>query len=128
MCSSKILCICVSGPSKTLSVGLYSAADRRRSKAKNPRASEEYHDCLIEYLSLICTSDFKLTSGFLVIRSDKDPDLLSSTTLGDFQIVCTLAVGEFGHVDLVGASSHSCSPTVTTDLHVQLPHLDPMFL
>lgn len=36
-----------------------------------------------------------------VNRSDKDPDLLASSTLSDFQIVCTLAVGEFGHVDLV---------------------------
>uniref|UniRef100_UPI0037E8B114 cGMP-dependent protein kinase 1 n=1 Tax=Semicossyphus pulcher TaxID=241346 RepID=UPI0037E8B114 len=34
-------------------------------------------------------------------ESDKDPDVLSSSTLSDFQIICTLAVGEFGHVDLV---------------------------
>ncbi|XP_076587090.1 cGMP-dependent protein kinase 1 [Chaetodon auriga] len=38
--------------------------------------------------------------------SDKDPDLLSSTTLSDFQIICTLAAGEFGHVDLVQLKSN----------------------
>ncbi|XP_074525807.1 cGMP-dependent protein kinase 1 [Halichoeres trimaculatus] len=39
-------------------------------------------------------------------RSDKDPDLLSFSTLSDFQIICTLAVGEFGHVDLVQVRSN----------------------
>ncbi|XP_075895078.1 cGMP-dependent protein kinase 1 [Nelusetta ayraudi] len=38
-------------------------------------------------------------------ESEKDPDLLSSTRLSDFQIVCTLAVGEFRHVDLVQLKS-----------------------
>ncbi|XP_029295480.1 cGMP-dependent protein kinase 1 isoform X2 [Cottoperca gobio] len=41
------------------------------------------------------------------IESDKDPDLFSSSTLSDFQIVCTLAVGEFGHVDLVQLKSNN---------------------
>ncbi|XP_034726767.1 cGMP-dependent protein kinase 1 [Etheostoma cragini] len=41
------------------------------------------------------------------IESDKDPDLFSSSTLSDFQIICTLAVGEFGHVDLVQLKSNS---------------------
>ncbi|XP_075960970.1 cGMP-dependent protein kinase 1 isoform X1 [Anarhichas minor] len=39
------------------------------------------------------------------IESDKDADLFSSSTLSDFQIICTLAVGEFGHVDLVQLKS-----------------------
>ncbi|XP_056275732.1 cGMP-dependent protein kinase 1 isoform X2 [Pseudoliparis swirei] len=39
------------------------------------------------------------------IESDKDADLFSST-LSDFQIICTLAVGEFGHVDLVQLKSN----------------------
>ncbi|XP_047449119.1 cGMP-dependent protein kinase 1 [Mugil cephalus] len=34
-------------------------------------------------------------------ESDVDPALLSSSTLSDFQIICSLGVGEFGHVDLV---------------------------
>lgn len=37
-------------------------------------------------------------------RSDKDTELLSSSTLSDFQIIGTLAIGEFGHVDLVGVA------------------------
>ncbi|KAM3611312.1 uncharacterized protein V6R79_016367 [Siganus canaliculatus] len=43
-------------------------------------------------------------------KSDKDPDLLnliSSSTLSDFQIICSLAVGEFGHVDLVQLRSNT---------------------
>ncbi|CAJ1068602.1 cGMP-dependent protein kinase 1 isoform X4 [Xyrichtys novacula] len=40
------------------------------------------------------------------LKSDKDPDLLSFSTLNDFQIICTLAVGEFGHVDLVRPRSN----------------------
>ncbi|XP_037634372.1 cGMP-dependent protein kinase 1 isoform X1 [Sebastes umbrosus] len=39
------------------------------------------------------------------IESDRDPDLFSSSTLSDFQIICPLAVGEFGHVDLVQLKS-----------------------
>ncbi|KAM7391854.1 hypothetical protein PAMP_022509 [Pampus punctatissimus] len=35
------------------------------------------------------------------VESDEDHALLSSSTLSDFQIICTLGVGEFGHVDLV---------------------------
>ncbi|XP_070760312.1 LOW QUALITY PROTEIN: cGMP-dependent protein kinase 1 [Enoplosus armatus] len=38
--------------------------------------------------------------------SDMDPELLSSATLSDFQMICTLAVGEFGHVDLVQLKSN----------------------
>ncbi|XP_059193259.1 cGMP-dependent protein kinase 1 [Centropristis striata] len=41
------------------------------------------------------------------LESDKDPDLISSSTLSDFQIICTLAVGEFGHVDLVQLRSNT---------------------
>ncbi|XP_039658322.1 cGMP-dependent protein kinase 1-like [Perca fluviatilis] len=36
-----------------------------------------------------------------------DPDLFSSSTLSDFQIIGALAVGEFGHVDLVQLKSNS---------------------
>ncbi|XP_049906886.1 cGMP-dependent protein kinase 1 isoform X1 [Epinephelus moara] len=39
------------------------------------------------------------------IESEKEPDPFSSSTLSDFQIICTLAVGEFGHVDLVHLKS-----------------------
>ncbi|XP_045889713.1 cGMP-dependent protein kinase 1 isoform X2 [Micropterus dolomieu] len=39
-------------------------------------------------------------------ESDKDPELLSSSNLSDFQIICSLAVGEFGHVDLVQLKSN----------------------
>ncbi|XP_044053907.1 cGMP-dependent protein kinase 1 isoform X2 [Siniperca chuatsi] len=39
-------------------------------------------------------------------ESDKDPELLLSSTLSDFQIICTLAVGEFGHVELVQLKSN----------------------
>ncbi|KAM9858647.1 cGMP-dependent protein kinase 1 [Aulostomus maculatus] len=40
-------------------------------------------------------------------ESDKDASPLSSATLSDFQILCTLGVGEFGHVDLVQLKSGS---------------------
>uniref|UniRef100_A0A3B5AA13 cGMP-dependent protein kinase n=1 Tax=Stegastes partitus TaxID=144197 RepID=A0A3B5AA13_9TELE len=43
----------------------------------------------------------------LVCRSDLDPALLPSSTLRDFQIICTLGVGEFGHVDLVQLKSNT---------------------
>uniref|UniRef100_A0A3P8TAF3 cGMP-dependent protein kinase n=1 Tax=Amphiprion percula TaxID=161767 RepID=A0A3P8TAF3_AMPPE len=43
----------------------------------------------------------------LECRSDLDPVLLPSSTLRDFQIICTLGVGEFGHVDLVQLRSNS---------------------
>nr|XP_046243097.1 cGMP-dependent protein kinase 1 isoform X2 [Scatophagus argus] len=39
-------------------------------------------------------------------ESNKDPNQLSSSTLSDFQIICQLAVGEFGHVDLVQLKSN----------------------
>ncbi|XP_040011624.1 cGMP-dependent protein kinase 1 isoform X1 [Xiphias gladius] len=35
------------------------------------------------------------------VEPDEDCTLLSSSTLSDFHIICTLAAGEFGHVDLV---------------------------
>ncbi|XP_029366296.1 cGMP-dependent protein kinase 1-like [Echeneis naucrates] len=35
------------------------------------------------------------------IQSDKDCAVLQSSTLSDFHIICTLAAGEFGHIDLV---------------------------
>uniref|UniRef100_A0A3B4WA12 cGMP-dependent protein kinase 1-like n=1 Tax=Seriola lalandi dorsalis TaxID=1841481 RepID=A0A3B4WA12_SERLL len=41
-----------------------------------------------------------------VFRSDKDCAVLSSSTLSDFNIICTLAPGEFGHVDLVQLKSN----------------------
>nr|XP_020450221.1 cGMP-dependent protein kinase 1-like [Monopterus albus] len=40
------------------------------------------------------------------MRLDKDPGLLSSSILSDFHIIHTLAVGEFGHVDLVQLKSN----------------------
>ncbi|XP_022055589.1 cGMP-dependent protein kinase 1 [Acanthochromis polyacanthus] len=41
------------------------------------------------------------------VESDMDPALLPSSTLRDFQIICTLGVGEFGHVDLVQLKSNA---------------------
>uniref|UniRef100_A0A3Q3M104 cGMP-dependent protein kinase n=1 Tax=Mastacembelus armatus TaxID=205130 RepID=A0A3Q3M104_9TELE len=41
------------------------------------------------------------------IEFDKDYALLSSSTLRDFHIIGTLAVGEFGHVDLVQLRSNT---------------------
>ncbi|KAG7243894.1 hypothetical protein INR49_006049 [Caranx melampygus] len=40
------------------------------------------------------------------VESDKDCAVLSSSTLSDFHIICSLAVGEFGHVDLVQLKSN----------------------
>ncbi|XP_022608313.1 cGMP-dependent protein kinase 1-like [Seriola dumerili] len=40
------------------------------------------------------------------VESDKDCAVLSSSTLSDFNIICTLAAGEFGHVDLVQLKSN----------------------
>uniref|UniRef100_A0A3P9C3V2 cGMP-dependent protein kinase n=1 Tax=Maylandia zebra TaxID=106582 RepID=A0A3P9C3V2_9CICH len=42
--------------------------------------------------------------------SDADPTLLSTSTLSDFQIICPLGVGEFGHVDLVQLKSKTKCP------------------
>uniref|UniRef100_I3K0W5 Protein kinase cGMP-dependent 1 n=1 Tax=Oreochromis niloticus TaxID=8128 RepID=I3K0W5_ORENI len=42
--------------------------------------------------------------------SDVDPVLLSTSTLSDFQIICSLGVGEFGHVDLVQLKSKTKCP------------------
>lgn len=50
---------------------------------------------------LNCTYKDKLNPDFPVYSRDMEPDLLSSSTLSDFQIICTLAIGEFGRVDLV---------------------------
>eukprot|EP00064_Thunnus_orientalis_P006754 superscaffoldBa00000719_g6772 len=55
---------------------------------------------------LIDRENYKLTPLFLVSRSDKDAALLSSSILSDFQIICTLGVGELGHVDLVQLKSN----------------------
>uniref|UniRef100_A0A8C7ZH30 cGMP-dependent protein kinase n=1 Tax=Oryzias sinensis TaxID=183150 RepID=A0A8C7ZH30_9TELE len=39
-------------------------------------------------------------------ETNEDPALLTSSTLSDFQIIRTLGVGEFGHVDLVQLNSN----------------------
>ncbi|KAF3695950.1 cGMP-dependent protein kinase 1 [Channa argus] len=41
------------------------------------------------------------------VELNKDPTLLSSSTLSDFHIISTLAVGEFGHIDLVRLKSNT---------------------
>ncbi|TDH13269.1 hypothetical protein EPR50_G00056060 [Perca flavescens] len=61
---------------------------------------------IIDGLVFDCSHDV-LQSHESKIESDKDPDLFSSSTLSDFQIIGTLAVGEFGHVDLVQLKSNS---------------------
>ncbi|XP_068994902.1 cGMP-dependent protein kinase 1 [Embiotoca jacksoni] len=45
-------------------------------------------------------------SNEAAFESDMDPGLLVSSTLSDFQIICSLGVGEFGHVDLVQLKSN----------------------
>lgn len=83
----------------------------------------------LQQLHVICACKrrYKLISVFLASRSDKDPELLSSSNLSDFQIICSLAVGEFGHVDLVrvdliAAHTHWHRPPVPR------PPWDSMFL
>lgn len=44
------------------------------------------------------------------VDSDVDPTFLSTSALSDFQIICTLGVGEFGHVDLVQLKSKKKCP------------------
>ncbi|XP_031160945.1 cGMP-dependent protein kinase 1 isoform X2 [Sander lucioperca] len=61
---------------------------------------------IIDELVFDCSHDV-LQSHESKIESDKDPELFSSSTLSDFQIIGTLAVGEFGHVDLVQLKSNS---------------------
>ncbi|XP_040898400.1 cGMP-dependent protein kinase 1 isoform X1 [Toxotes jaculatrix] len=41
------------------------------------------------------------------VESDRDCALLLLSTLSDFHIICTLAAGEFGHVDLVQLKSNA---------------------
>ncbi|XP_041854228.1 cGMP-dependent protein kinase 1 [Melanotaenia boesemani] len=40
------------------------------------------------------------------VKPNEDPALLASSTLSDFQIIHTLEVGEFGHIDLVQLKSN----------------------
>ncbi|KAM4576283.1 cGMP-dependent protein kinase 1 [Odontesthes bonariensis] len=40
------------------------------------------------------------------VESNEDPALLASSSMSDFQIICTVGVGEFGHVDLVQLKSN----------------------
>ncbi|KAF1389711.1 hypothetical protein PFLUV_G00076320 [Perca fluviatilis] len=61
---------------------------------------------IIDGLVFDCSQDV-LQSHESKIESDMDPDLFSSSTLSDFQIIGALAVGEFGHVDLVQLKSNS---------------------
>ncbi|XP_078107742.1 cGMP-dependent protein kinase 1 [Sander vitreus] len=61
---------------------------------------------IIDGLVFDCSHDM-LQSHESKIESDKDLDLFSSSTLSDFQIIGTLAVGEFGHVDLVQLKSNN---------------------
>uniref|UniRef100_A0A3B4AEB3 cGMP-dependent protein kinase n=1 Tax=Periophthalmus magnuspinnatus TaxID=409849 RepID=A0A3B4AEB3_9GOBI len=44
----------------------------------------------------------------LIDRESDSSDLASSLALNDFQVIRTLAIGEFGHVDLVQTSDKSC--------------------
>ncbi|KAM7017710.1 cGMP-dependent protein kinase 1 [Tautogolabrus adspersus] len=53
-----------------------------------------------------CSHELQQSQESKIDRSDKDPELLSSSTLSDFQIICTLAFWEFGHVDLVQLRSN----------------------
>uniref|UniRef100_A0A8C5HDT6 cGMP-dependent protein kinase n=1 Tax=Gouania willdenowi TaxID=441366 RepID=A0A8C5HDT6_GOUWI len=61
----------------------------------------ESYEITREFKSTGSHKSYKLTPGFSMNRSDMDVVSLSSSTLSDFQIICGLAVGEFGHVDLV---------------------------
>ncbi|XP_018523812.1 cGMP-dependent protein kinase 1 isoform X1 [Lates calcarifer] len=61
---------------------------------------------IIDGMVFDCSHELQQSHEFKV-ESDKDCALLSSSTLSDFHIICTLGAGEFGHVDLVQLKSNS---------------------
>ncbi|XP_024131354.1 cGMP-dependent protein kinase 1 isoform X1 [Oryzias melastigma] len=52
-----------------------------------------------------CHQEVQRSSEYKV-ETNEDPALLTSSTLSDFQIIRTLGVGEFGHLDLVQLKSN----------------------
>ncbi|XP_008286868.1 cGMP-dependent protein kinase 1 [Stegastes partitus] len=66
---------------------------------------ESFKD-IIDGLTFDCRQEVQQNNDSKV-ESDLDPALLPSSTLRDFQIICTLGVGEFGHVDLVQLKSNT---------------------
>lgn len=72
----------------------------------NPKWSEEHYIIGVACYRTSC----QLNPDPLVCRLNQDLTFLPSSTLSDFHIVSTLALGEFGHIDLVGidlALSHN---------------------
>uniref|UniRef100_UPI003AAE3D6B cGMP-dependent protein kinase 1 n=1 Tax=Centroberyx gerrardi TaxID=166262 RepID=UPI003AAE3D6B len=54
--------------------------------------------------------DVQQSNEWSRVETEKDPTLLSATNLSDFQVICNLGVGEFGHVDLVQLKSNGKCP------------------
>uniref|UniRef100_A0A3Q0R6M3 Protein kinase cGMP-dependent 1 n=1 Tax=Amphilophus citrinellus TaxID=61819 RepID=A0A3Q0R6M3_AMPCI len=69
---------------------------------------EKHHNAVL--FSHTEDTEYQLTPFFLVSSSGVDPTLLSTSALSDFQIICALGVGEFGHVDLVQLKSKNKCP------------------
>ncbi|XP_039477055.1 cGMP-dependent protein kinase 1 isoform X1 [Oreochromis aureus] len=65
---------------------------------------------IIDGLAPDCSQEEQQNDEPEVDSSDVDPVLLSTSTLSDFQIICSLGVGEFGHVDLVQLKSKTKCP------------------
>uniref|UniRef100_A0A3Q2ZWV4 Uncharacterized protein n=1 Tax=Kryptolebias marmoratus TaxID=37003 RepID=A0A3Q2ZWV4_KRYMA len=61
--------------------------------------------CFVHHIQILSNTEQELILVFPPIRLTEDPALLVSSTLSDFQIIRTLGVGEFGHVDLVQLKS-----------------------
>lgn len=80
-------------------MGLHLTPVEMSHKAVNPDLSKENYNT--DLFVKMAKTKHRLTDILTSCRSDVDPALLSSSTLSDFQIICSLGVGEFGHVDLV---------------------------
>ncbi|KAM9744579.1 cGMP-dependent protein kinase 1 [Menidia menidia] len=67
--------------------------------------NQETFKDVIDGLACDCQQDVQKYNKSNV-ESGEDPALLASSTLSDFQILCTVGFGEFGHVDLVRLRSN----------------------
>uniref|UniRef100_A0A3Q0R6L8 cGMP-dependent protein kinase n=1 Tax=Amphilophus citrinellus TaxID=61819 RepID=A0A3Q0R6L8_AMPCI len=93
---------------EALSMGWHLIAIKRHNQAVNQKSSEKHHNAVL--FSHTEDTEYQLTPFFLVSSSGVDPTLLSTSALSDFQIICALGVGEFGHVDLVQLKSKNKCP------------------
>lgn len=69
------------------------------STAMNQKTSEE-QSRIVSYFTSIEKHNFIC---IFLLRPKEDPASLAASTLSDFQIIRTLGLGEFSHVDLVNA-------------------------